>query len=263
MRQNSRRHAVRRFVDQFASEILRLANDAAFLDSLLQRLLIAGCDHGDRLDRLVLAITLVSVGIKISYERAFNDGLDGGFCFDLFRNDEGQASQIARFQCAHGGPSNLSQFSSRKSFRFAAADQEQAFAFESGWLVQPRKFENLARHISRREQVSSRLLHSFVGRGYKSFRLIVLWTARLSLVTVFSTIEHDSNQAFSFNLSGRREGKCDLHDGNNSMKGMEGITQLRAISCWTFGFSFRGIYEEFCRSCYMLSSFAITRVMCI
>ena len=75
--EDGRRHAIRGFVDQVASEVLRLADDAGFVQRAVCSLaLIAAGDHGERIDLLVLAIALVVVGIEVADERAFHDGLD-------------------------------------------------------------------------------------------------------------------------------------------------------------------------------------------
>ena len=103
-----RRHAIRGLIDQFAGEVLRLANDARFIDSLLQDLLIAGCDYRQRVNRLVFAITLVSVRIKISYQRAFDDCLDSFFCRNLLGYDKRETAQAARFERAYGRSGNFS-----------------------------------------------------------------------------------------------------------------------------------------------------------
>src|SRR5205085_1720349 len=57
-------HAVAGLVDEFAGEILRLANDATFVERHAQArfVLFLGSNYGNRVDVLVFAIALVSIG---------------------------------------------------------------------------------------------------------------------------------------------------------------------------------------------------------
>src|SRR6266446_2573274 len=75
------RHAIRRFVDQVAGEVLRLGDDASGLHRTFHRLRIvrvamhiAWHDNGDGVDLLVLlvAVAFVVPRIEIADERAFD-----------------------------------------------------------------------------------------------------------------------------------------------------------------------------------------------
>ena len=78
--EHGRSHAIARLVHQRAREVLRLADDTAFMDSHFQRRLIAQArDQRDLFHALILAIALVNIGIEIADERAF-DGCAHRFC---------------------------------------------------------------------------------------------------------------------------------------------------------------------------------------
>ena len=72
--EDGRRHAIGGLVDQVAREVLRLADDAGFVQPpFCSAGLIAAGDDGERIDLLVLAVALVVVGIEVADECAFDD----------------------------------------------------------------------------------------------------------------------------------------------------------------------------------------------
>src|SRR6266446_10130097 len=88
--EDARRELVRRFVDEVASEILGLGDDAAFRKTFVSRralgVRVTGDDH--RFDILVVFLVgLVFVGFEIGEERALGDDL-GGFADGLAFTDK-------------------------------------------------------------------------------------------------------------------------------------------------------------------------------
>ena len=96
---------------------------------------------------LVLAIALVIAGIEVADEGAFDNGAHGRPAArnpQLLRQNEGKAANALCLQRAHGGAGQLAQIGSGKVLGLAAADEQQAFCFQSGGVMQKRGFESLA-----------------------------------------------------------------------------------------------------------------------
>ena len=181
--EDGRRHAVRGFVDQVASEILRLADDAGFVQRRLQLGLIAASDDGERVDLLVLAIALVVVGIEVADKCAFDDGFDRVFSFQAgLGREEREAAQAFRFECAHGSAGEPAQVECGKAFGFAAAQKQQPLGFQFRRTMHQRSFESLAGDFAAAITSAAAL---FTAASEVS---IETWGLLLSLPLVFSVL---------------------------------------------------------------------------
>jgi hypothetical protein len=111
------------WANQRARKVLGFANGASGVDGLLQLVLIAGGDHGEFVNTLVFAVTLVGVGLEVADKGSFHDGLDRLFLRAVQRSDKGEAAQTFRLQRTDGGPRQPAQVESREGIGLSAAKQ--------------------------------------------------------------------------------------------------------------------------------------------
>ena len=189
-------HAIARLVDQVASEVLRLANNAALLHRGIHRPLVRafGSDDGQLFDLLFLAIALVVVRIEVADERAFHHRLRG--IVNPARHDEREALQVFRLQGAHRRTGQLAQLSRREAVRLAAANQQQTLGVQPLRLVQQCDLQHLAGNFARGDEVGCGVLHSAV----VGLDLRAMFFGFVAAIVVLGGVGHGHDQAFGFDL---------------------------------------------------------------
>ena len=149
------RHAIRRLVDQVASEVLRLADDERFVGRFFQRSLIciAADDDRDGIDLLIFSVATVIVGIEISYQRTFNDGTHRFFGIHTGGCNDCEAANPTSLQRTHRCTGNAAQIVSAEFLCGTAANQQKTLGLQAGRLVQQVGLKRLACEFAAGQQV--------------------------------------------------------------------------------------------------------------
>ena len=129
LRQDSWRHAVAGLVHQFASEILRLADDAGFIHRLLQSGLVSARNHSHGVDLLILAVALVGVGIEVTDESSFHNGLYGFVALNIFGSQKGETANTLRLEEADCCAGKFAQLGAVKFLALPPPSSSRRFAF--------------------------------------------------------------------------------------------------------------------------------------
>ncbi len=206
--EHGRSHTVGRFVDQVAGEVLRFGDDAAGINCGLQSLGIGLGHDREGIDFLVFTVALVVVRLEIADDGAFDDGANGvGIGDGSFGQGESEAAQVFRFKRADGRARQLAEFGGGESLCLAAAEQQQAFRFQSSRPMQKRSLEGLARHFAAGDDILRGVAHNGIGSGHGRSRLVFPVLAFLALIIsvlfLVRLVEHDHDKAVGFDL-GRR-----------------------------------------------------------
>ena len=156
--QHSGRHAIARFIHQFASKVLRFADNASLVHGSLYAGLVAMRHHGQSIDVLVLAIALVGIGIEVAYECAFDNGFYRIFTGDIVGSNKSKAAKPASFQGTHRSPCQSAQFEGRKILGLATTQKQQALGLQLGRTMQQGRLKDLCRDLTAGDDIGDSVL---------------------------------------------------------------------------------------------------------